>query len=339
MVAEMRLRGIEYGHVFNASGARGFVGEGYWFHRLTKPFGLRYEGSTFVAKTTTLMPRVGNMPMGAGSRPLDLFPECIVVKMRKGVVLNAVGLSGPGALVLIERWRQMPLQRFVVSFMSVAADAEARLHEFKAFATLLKPLLDDKPEVALQINLSCPNVGLDTSHLVHESQGILDAAAAHLGCPIMLKLNALVSAEAACEMASHDACDAVVVSNTIPWGQLPDMIDWAGLFGKGPSPLAKFGGGGLSGKPLLPIVRRWIKDVRLLGLKKPIIAGGGILEARDAGTMMGVGADAIELGSVSILRPWRVQGIIEFVRNKTETDELLATMESSRAAVERMEES
>jgi len=52
----MILRGIEFGNVFNASGARGFFGEGYVYHRLWRPFGLSYDGSTFVAKTTTLLP-------------------------------------------------------------------------------------------------------------------------------------------------------------------------------------------------------------------------------------------------------------------------------------------
>ena len=114
-------------------------------------------------------------------------------------------------------------------------------------------------------------------------------------------------------MAAHPGCDAIIMSNTIPWGQLPDRIDWKGLFGTDVSPVAKYGGGGLSGKPLLPIVTDWIRGARVKGVVKPIVAGGGILSKADADRMLDAGADAVELGSVAFLRPWRVQGIINHV--------------------------
>jgi dihydroorotate dehydrogenase len=129
----------------------------------------------------------------------------------------------------------------------------------------------------------------------------------------MVKLNALVSPHLAAKLASHDVCDAIVCSNTIPWGQLPNQIDWERLFGTDTSPLASLGGGGLSGKPLLPIVEDWIRAARASGLRKPIVGGGGVLSSGDADRLIDAGASAIELGSVSILRPWRVAGIIRHV--------------------------
>jgi dihydroorotate dehydrogenase len=101
-----------------------------------------------------------------------------------------------------------------------------------------------------------------------------------------------------------------VVSNSIPWGKFRGRIDWKGLFGSEVSPLAGMGGGGLSGRPLLPIVMDWIRAARSSGLHKAIVGGGGILSSLDAAQMMSCGVDAIEIGSVSILRPWRVAGII-----------------------------
>jgi dihydroorotate dehydrogenase len=326
----MHLRGIDFGHVFNASGARGFYGEGYWYHKYWRPFGLNYEGSTFVAKTTTLMPRLGNMPLDVDGCPIDLVPDCIVVKPAAGVTLNAVGLSGPGILTLTNTWKKSgrewktPGTRFVVSIMSVANSPEERFREAKAMFSLLKPVIDaqgvDPPSglkmrMALQINFSCPNVGLDTSHLVDEASLVLGESQ-KLGIPTMVKINALVPVEVADLMVTMSGCDALVVSNTIPWGQMPDRIDWKGLFGSDKSPLAKYGGGGLSGKPLLPIVIEWIAAARKHGITKPIIGGGGILSKEDAGRMIAAGASAIELGSVSILRPWRVQGIIRYVNSR-----------------------
>ena len=92
------LQGIDYGPVQAASGAQGWFGEGYWYHKWVP--GLNWKGCTFVSKTTTLHARKGNMEVDERGRAKRLLPKCIVVKMRKGVVLNSVGLSGPGAEAL-----------------------------------------------------------------------------------------------------------------------------------------------------------------------------------------------------------------------------------------------
>lgn len=314
----MRLRGVDWGNVLNASGARGFATEGYWFHDFLGPLGLRYDGATFVTKTTTLMPRRGNMMLDEEYRPLFLLPDCIVVKPLTGVVLNAVGLSGPGAKEILLRLRQRrDLKRLVVSFMSVEASVEARVSEAASFVQMLRPFLDAKgtDNVALQVNFSCPNVGLDPSHLAGEVGQVLDRTAP-LGVATMIKLNAMVPPEVACQLAEHEGCDAVVCSNTIPWGQLPHRIHWRGLFGSDTSPLARYGGGGLSGRPLLPIVEDWIRRATAIGMRKPIVGGGGVLSWWDASRLIDAGASAIELGSVSILRPWRVASIIAYVNER-----------------------
>src|SRR3990167_10121613 len=102
----MRLRGIWFRPVATAAGTQGFFGEGYWYHPLWKRLGMTFKQCGFVAKTTTLQMRVGNMPLQAdGITPQHMFPRCIVVSLRKGVVLNAVGLSGPGARALLDDGR------------------------------------------------------------------------------------------------------------------------------------------------------------------------------------------------------------------------------------------
>jgi dihydroorotate dehydrogenase (NAD+) catalytic subunit len=317
----LTLRGVTFERVFNASGARGFRREGYWFHRLG--LGPDFDGATFVTKTTTLSPRAGNMPLDEEWRPQARFPDCVIVKPFKGVVLNAVGLSGPGIEALIDPWLGSLVEPSVISIMSVAPSPEERLAEVEKMVLQLERFVDVHPDrVAIQVNISCPNVGLDTSHLAHEAAAAIDAVA-RLDAPIMVKLNALAPSEVAVEIARHKRCDAIVVSNTIPWGQLPNRIEWMKLFGveyvfgvltpEG-FPLAKYGGGGLSGAPLLPIVCDWIRAARAAGVEKPIIGGGGILSKRGADAMLDAGADAIELGSIAILRPWRVKGIVNHVR-------------------------
>jgi len=307
----MRLRGIDFGTVLDASGVRGFFGEGYGHHALWRPFGLRFNGSTFVAKTTTFAAREGNMPLGEDLRPKQLKPACVVVKFRKGVALNAVGLSGPGARALFERgiWqrRQEP---FFISFMSVAASMPERLAEIGAFVTEFgRHLPAFSAPVGLQMNFSCPNVRVDHGALVEEVSWALRLASV-LDIPLVPKFNALLPIDAAIEIARMAHCDALCVSNTLPWGSLPGRIDWKGIFGSDTSPLARFGGGGLSGATLLPFVRDWLIAARAAGIRKPMNAGGGILSSRDAIALLDAGADSVFIGSVAILRPWRVAGII-----------------------------
>jgi len=312
----MILRGIDFGKVWGASGVQGFFGEGYRFHSKLGPLRPKFEGMTFVAKTTTLFSRPGNMPLEDDHTPEELFPSCIKVKPFKGVVLNAVGLSGPGARVLLASGHWLRRTKpFFISFMSVAGTPEERASELKQFADIFSAFLSNFPTfrkiVGLQINHSCPNVGLhhDGAELTGEVCKALDIAA-RLEIPLVPKLNVLAPIKSALEISRYPSCDAICVSNTVPWGALPELIDWEGIFGSKESPLAHLGGGGLSGKPLLPIVIDWLNIARRAGLKKPINGGGGILSRRDAGKVFAAGADSISLGSVAILRPWRVRGII-----------------------------
>ena len=314
----MKLRGIDFGRVWGASGIQGFFGEGYPFHGAFKAFfgGLfSFDGMTFVAKTMTLNPREGNMPRkDDGITPREWRPTCICLTPRmwkKGIVLNAVGLSNPGAEALLEtgRWhaRREP---FFLSFMAMRKTPSERLQELEAFVALLaRHLSYFQTRCGLQINLSCPNVGIHPEELVEEACDMLSAASSR-GIPLAVKVNVLVPPQVAGEIAAHAACNAICISNSIPWGALPDRIDWVKLFGSKDSPLAKFGGGGLSGAPLLPLVAEWIREARRAGVKKHINGGGGILHPRDVRMLHNAGADSIAIGSLAILRPWRLRAVI-----------------------------
>lgn len=313
----MLIRGVDFGPVWAASGARGFFGEGYWFHHLVP--GLDWEGSTFVAKTTTLLPRVGNMPLQHDWAPRSLFPSCVKVYPWKGHALNAVGLSGPGATSLLNerRWQERA-EPFMLSFMAVGQNRDERLEEAKAFSRLLRSRLDwFSAPVGLQVNLSCPNTGHNPSILARESLEFLDSVRRWLPTtPLIAKVNVLFPVE----LIGGLEVDAVCVSNTIPWGALPDRIDWCGLFNvihspPGPvSPLWDLGGGGLSGAPLLPLVAAWIGEVRRAGFTKHVNGCGGILRPDDVDVLVAAGADSVSLGSIAMLRGWRLRRTIQRAR-------------------------
>lgn len=314
----MILRGNEFGCVINASGARNFDGNGYPLHLLLGPLGLKWTGSTFVAKTTTLAARPGNMPVGSDRiTPRELIPRCIRMNHRTAIALNAVGLTGPGAAHLFVHmgWERR-IHSFFLSFMSVGDTREDRLNELARFVQVMKQFLPDfQAPVGLKLNVSCPNVGLVQSKLVGEIRDALDVAQA-LNVPLVPKFSVMVPVEAIAEIAELEGCDGICLSNTIPWRKLPEWIDWDRLFGPGESPLAALGGGGLSGAPLLPIVVGHVAKLRAAGTTKPIIAGGGVLSCRDADCLIAAGADAISLGSIAILRPWRVQRVIRHINRR-----------------------
>jgi dihydroorotate dehydrogenase len=317
----MKLRGIEFGHVWDAAGARGWFGEGHAFHPAVRPFGLRFDGSTFVAKTTTLNARRGNASMRPDGMTPRVFPQrAVEVRWFKGVVLNAFGLPGPGvrALLAAGKWQRIE-SPFFLSFMATEGSREESLNEVREFVRVLKDAASGfSAPFGLQVNFSCPNVPLydDLRHFKEQ----LDEYQT-LGIPIVVKLSATTPVGSALEIASHRACDGICVSNSIPWGAFPDGIEWIRLFGR-ESPLKAFGGGGLSGKPLLPIVADWVREAVASGLQKPINAGGGILKPRDVDVLVNAGARSVFVGSVAMLRGWRLQRIIRHA------NQLLAGLET-----------
>lgn len=324
----MYLREINFGKVLDASGARNFDGKGWWYHPYLKPFGLNFKNATFVAKTTTLKSRRGNLPLAFdGMTPLEHFPKCIKINRSQNVALNAVGLSGPGLKFLLDKkiWQKMD-KPFFLSFMAVNEitspyDSEnkkfiERRKQYRGLVDLLKPhLWAFAAKVGLQVNFSCPNVGAKprpSQDFIAEIIETLDILSA-LKIPLMPKFSVTTPPNLVMEIAGHTACDAICISNTIAWGVLPHRLNWSSFFDQKESPLKQFGSGGLSGAPLFPLVCEWVQEIRSLGFHKPINAGGGIMSFQDAKTMLELGADSIFLGSVAFLRPHRVAGIIKNV--------------------------
>jgi len=203
--------------------------------------------------------------------------------------------------------------------MSLGDTLEQKLKEAKNLVELLMKLKSDfRAPFGVQVNVSCPNTGHPTKKLINDSLSILEVFKP-LSVPLDLKIGVVDALSAGIffikEIEDSGLCDCLTCSNTIPWGKLPEQINWQKIFGTDISPLAHLGGGGLSGKELKPIVLNWLKNVRQAGISIPIKAGGGILDSRDALDYVDAGASALEIGSVAILRPWNVQDIIQTVRS------------------------
>lgn len=318
----MELRGIELGPCLDASGLRGLDGTGYWFHHLPIVSKMWYDftGSTPVGKTMTAFPTEGKMPLQKRYpfRPKEWFPKCIWVSHRYGLTINAVSLSNPGAAVLLRY--SLPK---VISFMATALTREGRMEELLTFIVQLQTVLASLPagyELVLQINISCPNTAHDPKDLIGEATEVLTAASV-LGIPLMLKVNVFASPAAVKEIAAHDACDALVCSNAVPFGaivpEFTNQVDWGRYFPDGVSPLRKLGfehNGGLSGAPLLPLVVEWLERVRDAGIDIPINAGGGILKPSDVDMLVHAGlrrdVDSVCFAAMAVLAPWNIKPVI-----------------------------
>ncbi len=330
----MLLRSVRFHYAFDQSGLRNFDGKGYPYHRYLRPLGLTYDGSTFVSKTAVLESRrgkeygePGNMRLlSDGMTPADFWPDCIYMNFRSwiyGAAANAVGLSGPGLKKLLEKgiWYKIP-EPFFISLASTALTKHKRLDELQQMVDQIERYLPFPAPFAIQLNITCPNV--DHGHqgeadIVDESRQALAILRQLESCPnvshsiaLIPKINVNFPVGVAMAIAEDPNCDGLCNSNTIPWDEVPER-DRLRLFGVTESPLKKRGypSGGVSGSYLLDHLVSWIWNARKAGLTKPIIAGGGILRPSDVDSLAEVGASAIAVGSVSMLRPWRMQRIID----------------------------
>lgn len=329
-----KIGGVDFGAAWMMSGLANFRppkdGDcGYRHHRLLKLFGGYRRGMsrlTFVAKTTTLNWREGNMPLDPQTwQPKEFFPRCIYCgpwQFLNGVMLNAVSLSGPGAETLFRfaGWDELT-EPFFLSFMSVAASEKERREEFRRYAVMLAKYSQGfRAPFGLQINLSCPNVREDLTkrHLADEAGEIISVARTEgVICPILFKIGiASTSPTEASSILFDSGCDGLCLTNTIPFGLtgnfgLPEGV-WRRYFRRGESPLIRRGfqqAGGLSGRPLFESVLRYVGELRCHTMGY-LNVGGGIMSARDVKKVHEAGANSISLGTVANLRPWRLERIV-----------------------------
>lgn len=320
----MKLRELEFGKISNAPGTLGFKCDGteYWYHRyaLLRP---DFTGATKVAKTATLFARTtkngANMDLDENLRPTEMIPRSIAVNPFLCCAVNAVGLANPGLQALLDLgiWQSWRVP-FYISLMAVEDTRSRRIREWeKMMQTLIKHKREFKAPFALQKNHSCPNVqsakiNYNQASFASEVEESFDVCA-KLGVPQVPKFSVpQISMEMLMRIGNHKECDAVLLSNTIPWGQLPLWVRLAS-FGTPFSPLRWRGikqDGGYTGPFLRHQVLGCIRELREYGFKKPIIACGGITKPIHIIQMRDAGASAVEIGLVAMLRARRVPKII-----------------------------
>ena len=207
-------------------------------------------------------------------------------------MVNSVGLQGPG----VRAWLADDLPALERAGARVVASIWGRtIDEYAEAAALLAPVRSNLV-VAVELNLSCPNIG---GHRLF-AQSAADAAAvvraaAVAARPLWAKLTAVTDDLCTVAGAVLDAgAEAVTLINTVP----AMVIDVQSR-----RPALGAGGGGLSGPALHPIAVRCVYDVRAAFPDAPIIGVGGVTTGADAVELLLAGADAIQVGTATFADP------------------------------------
>jgi dihydroorotate dehydrogenase (NAD+) catalytic subunit len=207
-------------------------------------------------------------------------------------MLNAVGLQGPG----IEHWLEHVVPDLQASGATVVASIWGRsVDDYRRAADLLAAAPDCV--VAVEVNLSCPNLEGRRSIFAHDPGLSAEVIAATAGCgrPRWAKLSAntdrIVDVAAAVNAAG---AEAVTCINTM----LGFAYDDETL-----KPSLAAGGGGLSGRAIHPIAVRAVHDVHAALPDLPIVGVGGVASGWDAAEMLLAGASAVQVGTALFADP------------------------------------
>ncbi|CAN5659301.1 dihydroorotate dehydrogenase [soil metagenome] len=221
-------------------------------------------------------------------------------------MLNSVGLQGPG----IAAWLAGELPALLDAGARVVASIWGRsVEEYASAADLLAAAPAEV--VAVEVNLSCPNLHADghggghadggasgrAEMFAHRAEAAAEAIAATAGCgrPRWAKLSPNVTDLAAIAGAVAEAgAEAVTLINTV-MGLAIDPVNRRPRLGGG--------GGGLSGPAIHPVAVRAVHDVRRAHPELPIVGVGGIAGGEDAVELLLAGACAVQVGTATFADP------------------------------------
>ena len=219
-------------------------------------------------------------------------------------MLNSVGLQGPG----VAAWREHELPELIETGARVVVSIWGRsVQDYVRAAEALQDC--PKQVVAVEVNLSCPNLDGGTHLFAHDPVATAQVlqATSQIGLPLWAKLSPntdrLVEVAAAAQEAG---AEAVTLINTV----LGMIIDTESR-----RPLLGGGGGGLSGPAIRPVAVRAIHDVHVALPDLPIVGVGGCATAVDAVELMLAGASAVQIGTANFVQPSSVEQVQDDLRH------------------------
>ena len=215
-------------------------------------------------------------------------------------MLNSVGLQNGG----VEHWLSAELPALAATGATVVASIWGfTADDYRSVAAALAAAVRSGRAagvVAVEANISCPNVEDRRQMFAHSVDGVRTAvgsAAAGLdgAVPLWAKLSPNVTDLPALAGEAHAAgAEAVTLINTVMGMAIDPASGRLRLGG---------GGGGLSGPAVHPVAVRAVYEARAAFPDLPIVGVGGVSTGTDAAELIAAGADAVQVGTATFAEP------------------------------------
>ncbi|MDR1620728.1 MAG: dihydroorotate dehydrogenase [Clostridiales bacterium] len=240
-------------------------------------------------------------------RPGNKVPRMAEVE---GGMINAVGIPSEG----IEEYIHNKAERARYAALNVPVVLSLSGSRAEDYAQSVKLLCGHDAHIAaLELNLSCPNVGTGLAFASDPMvlKGVVSGARAHTALPLFVKLSPNVAdIVPMVRAAEQSGADAVIISNTV-MGMVIDIEKQRPYLGNIM--------GGLSGPCIKPVVMRMVYQAYKVA-KIPIIGCGGITCWQDAVEYILAGATALQVGCGNFANPMlmveAIKGIDGYLRQK-----------------------
>jgi dihydroorotate dehydrogenase (NAD+) catalytic subunit len=234
--------------------------------------------------------------------PREGLPTPRMAETASGM-LNAIGLQNPGIDAWMARdlpWLQSRGAAIVVSLAGKTVD------EYRDVA---KKLRRAGGVVALEVNLSCPNVehrGLVFATDPAASAEVVAAVQREADVPVWAKLTSDVTdVVAVAEAVVEAGADGVTLINTLLGMSIDADAGRPALFNTY---------GGLSGPAIKPIALRNVHQVHTALPDVPIVGCGGARTAVDVAEFVRAGASAVQIGTATFVDPFVHATVTEDLR-------------------------
>ncbi len=250
---------------------------------------------TIVIKTLLLDSWKGNLRWRAPWRVLKflsdqggtIYPLLALARPSLvGGLANALGLTGPG----FERWLERDYP--VIQHHNYKVIVSITGQEGRGCAAMARKLNLLTNIVGIEFNASCPNTDPALLKNAEMVVGVCQAIKEETDLPLLLKLS-YVQPYIEIAKALEGRVEAIDI-NSVPW----DII-----FPDRESPLARYGGGGVSGRIAQPFTWKMVSELSR-NTNIPVI-GSSIWEYEDISRLRMLGVSAFHFGSVFLPYPWR----------------------------------
>lgn len=281
MNLKIKIADIEFQNPVTVASGTFWYKDAYYTHDEMRQFG------AIVPKTVTLNAREGNPPPRIAETPAGM--------------VNAIGIENNGADDFIQNKLPALQETGVPIIASVMGTSE------EEFIALAEKFSDLKNVVALELNLSCPNLQKKIL-IAQDARATFETVKAVTQVskiPVIAKLTPNVTDISEIALAAQDAgADGLALINTLS-GMVMDT--------KSRKPLLGNVSGGLSGPAIRPVAVKMVYDVAK-AVNIPVIGMGGIMTSNDALEFLMAGATMVAVGTANFVNPEAPFEILEGIK-------------------------